>query len=40
MRLEQDLVGEWELQDAWPLTRSSDEPQEGYTCMHVQPGGR
>ena len=29
MWLEQGLVDKWELQDAWPLTRSSDELREG-----------
>ena len=29
MRLGQDLVDDWELQDAWPLTRSSDELLKG-----------
>ena len=39
MRLEQDLVEDWELQDAWPLTRSNDGPWEGYTRSRVQPRG-
>ena len=39
MRLEQDLVDDWELHDTWPLTRSSDESREGYARTHVQPGG-
>ena len=34
------MVDDWELQDVWPLTRSSDELQEGYTRSHVQPGGK
>ena len=39
MWLEQDMVDDWELQDAWPLTRSSNEAGEGYTRCHVRPGG-
>ena len=39
MRLEQDLVDDWELQDAWPLTRPSDELREGYTWANVKPWG-
>ena len=39
MRLEQDLVDEWEFLNAWPLTRSSEELREGYTQSHVQPEG-
>ena len=36
MRLGQELVDDWELQDAWPLTRSNDGLREGYTRAHVQ----
>ena len=39
MRLERDLVDDWELQDVWPLTRASEESGEGYTRTRVQPGG-
>ena len=39
MRPEQALEDDWELQDAWPLLRASDESREGYTHTHFQPGG-
>ena len=39
MRLEQDHVDDWELQDVWPLTRAREESRDGYTRTHVQPVG-
>ena len=39
MPMEQDLVDDGELQDAWPLTRSRNETREGYMRCHVRLGG-
>ena len=39
MRLEQDLVEDWELQDAWPLMRAREESQDGYPHTHMYSRG-